>query len=408
MNLYLFNENDNASIYGIGTYIKTLTKVLENTFIIIHVIHLRSVRPEFEIETTNQIEHWYIPEVRKTNTFSSTIAKMEGYLGNVTYLLRLHIKDTKDLVFHFNYNIYQLLAKELKMIFDCKTVATVHYMNWMLKLNNNSSLFHTIKSKPPNTMRSIEKSIVKTDEYESCHYKEADKIITLCQNTQNILQTKYGIEQDKIVVIPNGLPDGGQEETKTIQRKMRIPDDELVILFVGRLNEVKGLKFLIRAFHKVLKAIPNCHLIIAGNGEYDSFMKECEDIWMNITWTGLLSKNKLYELYSIANIGVMPSLHEQCSYVAIEMMMHGLPLIASTSIGLFEMVEDGITGLQVPVIEFLDRMEIDTDLLAEKMLLLLQNHTKRKQMGKNARKRYERLYSSAVMRENMLNFYSSL
>lgn len=408
MNLYLFNENDNASIYGIGTYIKELTKALENTSIHVHIVHLRSVRSDFEIEKTDQVEHWYIPEVKKMNTFSSTIAKTEGYLGNVTYLLQLYIKDTKDLVFHFNYNIYQLLAKELKAIFDCKTVTTVHYVSWMLRLNNNSSRFRSIKSMPLNTMSSFEKSIVKTDEYENLLYKEVDEIITLCQNTQHILQTTYGIEQDKIVVIPNGLPDGGPEDTKMIRRKIRIPDDEFIILFAGRLEEVKGLKFLIRAFHKVLKIIPNCRLIIAGNGDYDSYVKESEDIWMHVTWTGLISKNKLYELYSIANIGVMPSFHEQCSYVAIEMMMHGLPLIASTSIGLFEMVEEGITGLQVPVIEFPDRMEIDTDLLAEKIVHLLKNQTKRKRMGRSARQRYERMYSLEVMRENMLKFYSSL
>lgn len=408
MNLYLFDDNDGASIYGIGTYIKALTKVLENTFVIVHVVHLRSIRTEFEIEKINQVEHWYIPEVKKMNTFSSTIAKMEGYLGNVVYLLRLHIKDTKGLVFHFNYNIYRLLAKELKTVFDCKTVATVHYVNWMLRLNNNLSMFNSLKSKPLNMMSKVEKSIVKTDEYESSHFKGVDKIITLCRGTQNYLQTEYKIEQDKIVVIPNGLENHSSELVKTIRGRMQIPDDELLILFVGRLDEVKGLKFLIRAFHKVLKVIPNCRLIIAGNGVYDSFMKECEDIWMNVFWTGILDKNKLYELYSIADIGVMPSLHEQCSYVAIEMMMHGVPLIASTSIGLFEMVEDGITGLQVPVIEFPDRMEIDTDLLAEKILLLLQNRTRRKQMGINARKRYEQFYSLNAMRENMLNFYSSL
>ena len=53
-------------------------------------------------------------------------------------------------------------------------------------------------------------------------------------------------------------------------------------------------------------------------------------------------------------------------------------------------------------------MEIDTGLLAEKMLYLLQHPEERKRMGVNARKRYETVYSSEIFRQNMLHFYDSL
>jgi glycosyltransferase len=411
MNLYLFNENDCASTYGIGAYLKELTKAIESTFINVHIVHLRSVRPEFEIEKTNQVEHWHIPEVRNKNTFSGAVSIVESYLRNVVYLLRLHIKDTENLVFHFNYNTYQLLAKELKAIFNCKTVTTVHYAKWMLELNSNLSMLHTIKSKPSNLLSKYEKSLAKTDEYENLQYKEVDHIIALCRHMHDLLQTEYGIEQDKIAVIPNGLismDNNGILDRMALREKWNMSEKEFIILFAGRLNVVKGLDYLIKAFHKVLKIIPNCRLMIAGNGAYDCFMKECEDIWMNITWTGLIGKEKLYELYSIADIGVMPSFHEQCSYVAIEMMMHGVPLIASTSSGLREMIEDGITGLYIPVIEYENRVEIDANLLAEKMLFLLEHPEERKCMGDNARKRYKTVYSAEIFRQNMLDFYNTL
>lgn len=147
--------------------------------------------------------------------------------------------------------------------------------------------------------------------------------------------------------------------------------------------------------------------MIVGSGDYDYYMKECENICTHVTWTGLLKKDKLYELYSIADLGVMPSFNEQCSYVAIEMMMHSVPLIASTSAGLREMVEDGVTALLVSVVEHPEHMEIDTEVLAEKMILLLQDHFKRKQIGRNGRKRYEQLYTSDTLRNNMLKCYFS-
>ena len=117
---------------------------------------------------------------------------------------------------------------------------------------------------------------------------------------------------------------------------------------------------------------------------------------------------KLYLLYTIADIGVMPSLSEQCNYVAIEMMMHGLPMIMSAAPGLAEMTEDEVSSLQVPVVAYPDKVEIDTDLLAEKMLYLLQHPDERKRMGANARKRYETVYSAEIFRQNMLDFYRSI
>lgn len=87
-------------------------------------------------------------------------------------------------------------------------------------------------------------------------------------------------------------------------------------------------------------------------------MIECDDIYMNVIWTGLINKEKLYELYTIADMGIMPSFHEQCSYVAIEMMMHGLPIIGSTSTGLYEMIENNITGLHIPVMEYADKQKL--------------------------------------------------
>lgn len=167
------------------------------------------------------------------------------------------------------------------------------------------------------------------------------------------------------------------------------------------------MKYALRAFRIILENYPDCRFLIAGSGDFDKYLLECKDIWMNIIWTGLVEMEKLYELYTIADIGVMPSFHEQCSYVAIEMMMHGLPIIASTSTGLGEMIENNVTGLHIPVIEYTDRAEIDSSLLAKKMLYLLKHPLVTIRMGQNGRKRYFENYSLEIFRENMLKLYKS-
>jgi glycosyltransferase involved in cell wall biosynthesis len=90
------------------------------------------------------------------------------------------------------------------------------------------------------------------------------------------------------------------------------------------------------------------------------------------------------------------------------MMMHSIPIIASTSTGLSEMVKEGTTGLHIPVMEYPDHTEIDIALLSEKILFLLQNSSLRRKMGLNSRLRYEQIYTLSHMKKSMLALYTSL
>ena len=412
MNLYLINNSDSAIVYGIGSYLKGLSNALKGAGIKVHILYLHSIRKKFEIEKFENIENWYIPDVRYENSSMSNPQKIDTYCRNVLYLLRLYIKeDERELVFHFNNNYCKQLAKDLKLTFNCRTVVAIHYSTWMLELQGNMQRLHKIKSKPENERNSFELRIYESYEYEKALFNEADHVIALSQHMQRILETEYQLSSDKISVIPNGLADSsathfsGKHE---LRKKWQISCNEFIVLFVGRLHSVKGLTFLISAFRKLLGIFPDCRLIIVGNGNYDIYLQESKDICMKMNFTGQLGKKELFELYQISDIGVMPSFHEQCSYVAIEMMMHALPIISSTSTGLKEMIEDGVSGLHVPVIEYEDKTEVDSDLLAEKMLYLLQNSKERQRIGQNARKRYEVHYSMELFRKNMLNFYQSL
>ena len=72
------------------------------------------------------------------------------------------------------------------------------------------------------------------------------------------------------------------------------------------------------------------------------------------------------------------------------------------------MIEENYNGLHVPIKEHMNEVEIDTNLLAKKIIYLLQNPKKRKQMGINARNYYEKRYAIEIMRTKMINFYNSL
>ena len=120
----------------------------------------------------------------------------------------------------------------------------------------------------------------------------------------------------------------------------------------------------------------------------------CKPYWKNITFTGRLEQEDLYELYQIADLGIMMSMHEQCSYVAIEMMMFGLPIIGTDSTGLNEMLEETekvcVTYNEKDVVLPLTEC-------ADKMFSSLTGESK----SSNTRHRYDRNY---VMK-NWVEFY---
>ena len=101
------------------------------------------------------------------------------------------------------------------------------------------------------------------------------------------------------------------------------------------LVEEKGLGYLIKAFRMLLKKNPDCRLVIAGDGDLSKYIYESR-YCSKITFVGKLPHKELYLLYQIADIGVLPSLMEQCSYTVIEMLMFGLPIIGTTTPGISE------------------------------------------------------------------------
>lgn len=409
INLYIFMGPNHSNANGIGTYVRELTISLEDSEISVCIVHLYSENTKKETVVLDGMRHIYIPSPINRNALLDSNMLRDLYYRNVVYLLRLQIKDTNKLVFHLNYNQSIKLAKELKKTFNCKIVTTIHYLYWYTPLAGNITRFKKVISKGQNANHENEssKQLFKSYKEEKDYFELVDHIICLSEDTRQLIHDDYQIRTNKTTLIYNGLADHPISNKSILRQHYHIPDIP-IILFVGRLDFMKGLMYVIQAFKKVIDTKLHCQLIIAGNGTYDIYLKECENYWMNITWTGFVNKDKLYDLYTIADIGIMPSLSEQCSYVAIEMMMHSLPIIGSTSTGLKEMIVDGETGFKIPVMDYDNKMEIDINLLAEKILYFLQNKTEQQRMGQNALNRYKQLYSAEIFRQNMLSFYYKL
>ena len=417
MNLYIFNQTRRGSEYGVGTYIRELTVALKGSGISVCVVNLTSEKPQIQTEETDGIKHWFFPSAITDQRAADYQKQWENYYRNIVYLLRLHIKDKKDLIFHLNFFESGKLAEELKSAFDCSVVAVAHFSGWGFTVfDNPERLRNILKEEHPD---SFGENLKKSFEEERTYYSKADRVICLSNYMKEILCLDYGINTAKISIIPNGLSDSfsyiyqgiaGQARndmtSKYLRSQWNISPEEKIVLFAGRIDEVKGVGYLIKAFSEVLKKIPSCRLIIAGSGNYDTYLREAKNICTKITFTGLLEKEELHELYQIADVGVVPSLFEPFGYVAVEMMMHKLPVVATATSGLNEVVDD-TCGLKVPLVVQPETVEIDNALLAEKILYLLQHPVESKQTGQNGRKRYLENFSSEIFRRNMLQLYES-
>lgn len=110
----------------------------------------------------------------------------------------------------------------------------------------------------------------------------------------------------------------------------------------------------------------------------------------------------------MADMGVVSSVHEEFGFVAIEMMMHALPIIVSDTGGLREIVEDGISGLKVPVKTQKGKRVPDITVLTEKILLLITNEKLSRAIANGGRKRFLEKFESISFKEKMLHIYNTL
>lgn len=221
--------------------------------------------------------------------------------------------------------------------------------------------------------------------------------------TRELLHKDYDVPYGKMTLIYNGLKDEAVSLSMDARRKLKtslwFTEESRIILFVGRLDSVKGVDVLIHAFKRVLEEVPEAHLIVVGDGSYNRYMKACSGIRNKVTFTGKVDKDELYAFYRIADVGVMPSFHEQCSYVGIEMLMHGLPVIGTDTTGLKEMVEDLYC---LPLVETEDDISIPMGLLVSWLVELL----RKGERDHRSREKYEKHYSLDQMKNRVLNLYN--
>lgn len=316
-----------------------------------------------------------------------------------------------DFIFHIQTMNLISLAVFLRQKYDCKVVSHIHCIPWKYKYSTEQLLFNQIYYRL-NISEDVNvnnlKHFVTTNELDII--KKSDAIICVTHDSKRYYERYLHAKPEKTFCIYNGIRDelcyASHNKDDNSQRS---ETDSIRLLYVGNVTKAKGFSFVLEALRKVSDAGHKFVLSVAGtiDGEmYELIENEYRDL--DIKLLGHIDYSCLQNLYRLSQIGLISSLFEQCSYVALEMSMYGLPVVYS---GIVELQE--IFGydndMHIPV-EFTihSGLSLDVDVFACKIMRLMDSPNLRREVGLCERNKFLESFTQEQMVKRTIDVYKKL
>ena len=213
--------------------------------------------------------------------------------------------------------------------------------------------------------------------------------------------------KNKAVVIPSGIDFSEFSmlpEKSELQNKFPFLKGKKIILFLSRINWIKGLDILLDSFKEIAKTRNDLHLLVAGEDLGDGY-KEVVKGWVKeggiedmVTFTGLLKGKDKIMAYAGSDIFVLPSYSENFGMVVIEAMACGVPVVISDKVGLSKNVKNYDAGVVV---------NNKTEDLVKALKTLLNDDELRKTYAEKGKK-FAQHYNIENVADMMINAYKEL
>ncbi|MCZ2111507.1 MAG: glycosyltransferase [Dehalococcoidia bacterium] len=249
-------------------------------------------------------------------------------------------------------------------------------------------MFHTL-GEVKNRARVSEREPVTRIQSERTIASTAAAIVTASEHEKTLLETYYDADPARMHTVPCGVDlDLFQPADRLASRReLGLDPATPVILWVGRLEKLKGVDILINAVAQLDDR--DVTLLIVGGDQRSVPLKsellaQALDAGLetNVRFEGAVPHERLPLYYSAADVCVVPSYYESFGLVAVEAMACGTPVVASRVGGLVSTVTDGVNGYLIPW--------RCPEPFAEKLEVLLHNPELRANFGRAARKSVER------------------
>jgi len=242
---------------------------------------------------------------------------------------------------------------------------------------------HEMKHHIINNMNQTSTSAMACSYFEDLEHEGSTSAeITIVANNwlKRILTDEFHAPSKQIQVFHYGYDTKAfLERIAETESHVQRPNDKAVILYTGRLVELKGVHHLISALGQLKKLRNDWICWVVGEGEdQDMFRAQSKALELENDIIFLGRRNDIPYLLSESDIFVFPSLIENQPLSVIEAQITGKPVIVSDTGGLPEMVQHGVTGLIYP--------KGDIEKLSNNINLLLQHKVYRETLGNNAKK----------------------
>lgn len=242
--------------------------------------------------------------------------------------------------------------------------------------------------------------------------EQAERVVTVSYAMRDHL-VRLGYDEKKIRVGYNGIdvdrytPERvSTDEALQVRRNLGVKDDELMILFVGRLNWVKGADTLLHAMPQIIGRLPKAKLVIVGVGDQQEMLKH--DVAKNglqnnvVLKYEFLREEEKIKYYAASDVCVFPSKYEPFGIVCTEAMAMAKPVVVGAR---------GVSGFREQVVPsgpnqcgfHIDPFEPSD--IANFTIILLENDELRRKCGENARKRALEKFSWAKVAKDTIGVY---
>jgi D-inositol-3-phosphate glycosyltransferase len=248
--------------------------------------------------------------------------------------------------------------------------------------------------------------------------REATAVTAASEIEVGELLDLYDADRSKLEIIPCGVDPNVFRPMRQMDAREALGRDqcERIVLFVGRIEQIKGIDVLLRALGLLFFRHPEyrsdlCLLVVGGALDPGDDAPETEKIEelrrlvhqhrmeANVSFVGSMDQQRLALFYAAADVCAVPSLTESFGLVALEAMACGTPVVGTRVGGLQTLIEHGESGLLVPAGDY--------QALAEAIAHVLSDHRLRMHLAHGARDRAEH-YSWRVVGDKMEALYARI
>jgi glycosyltransferase involved in cell wall biosynthesis len=353
---------------GLSRHVEGLAKALSTIGYQIHIITTWTR----DLPTYERMGNIEIFRVVPLNDGDSSFIRWVGGLNlSITHQAIALIQEHEYALIHAHDWLVGAAAETLKEEYHLPLVTTIHATEY----GRNEGIFTEMQK------------IIHEQEKDLVGY--SDKVIICSPSMKEEILQVFGLDSQKIVMIPNGIDTSIANITykKEVLERFPIQQEKKMVFSIGRMVKEKGFHTLIEAAKEMEKSRTDVYFIVAGKGPMlHEFRNRVEQLGLkHIHFIGYVSDIEREALFSQCYLAVFPSLYEPFGIVALESMAYSKPTVVSNVGGLKGIIHHLQTGLL---------MESNrSNSLIEQVTTLLDNEELAARLGMNGKKTVEAMYS---------------